>query len=146
MNTLIAKPIIKNQYWVVVDGKNKVGNVIANDTGYELKIGPTKTYFDSAKDLQKETKIQFQSIRPSAEVLTTDLPIPDKAFNAVYDVQRKIHLFTTTQKSKCYHAAGWFVVTQGSSKSLIKYPKYILLQRYHYDGPYKTEADAAINI
>ena len=25
---LIAKPIIKNQYWVVTDGDKKVGNVI----------------------------------------------------------------------------------------------------------------------
>ena len=29
MNALVAKPIIKDQYWVVTDGEQKVGNVIA---------------------------------------------------------------------------------------------------------------------
>jgi len=27
-NNLIAKPVVKNQYWIVTDGKQKVGNVL----------------------------------------------------------------------------------------------------------------------
>ena len=28
--TLIAKPVVQNQFWIVTDGKEKVGNVIAD--------------------------------------------------------------------------------------------------------------------
>ena len=29
MNELVAKPIIKDQFWIVTDGEKKVGNVLA---------------------------------------------------------------------------------------------------------------------
>ena len=43
--TLIAKPVVKNQFWIVTDGKEKVGNVLANGSGFELKLNGNKTQF-----------------------------------------------------------------------------------------------------
>ena len=34
--TLIAKPVVKNQFWIVTDGNEKVGNVLADAAGYPL--------------------------------------------------------------------------------------------------------------
>ena len=64
------------------------------------------------------------------------------------DIKRKLHLYTKTQKSKCYYAAGWFVINQNNESTLVFCPKYIFVQRYSYSGPYKTEGEAAsmINI
>ena len=57
------------------------------------------------------------------------------------DIKRKLHIFTKSQKSKCYHAAGWYVLNQGEPQ-VIFCPKYIFVQRYEYSGPYKTETEA----
>jgi len=35
---LIAKPVVKNQFWIVTDGTSKVGNVIADGSGFEVKL------------------------------------------------------------------------------------------------------------
>ena len=36
--TLIAKPVVKNQFWIVTDGNEKVGNVLADGSGFEVKL------------------------------------------------------------------------------------------------------------
>ena len=38
MSELIAKPIVKNQFWIVTDNGKKVGNVVANNIGFEVKL------------------------------------------------------------------------------------------------------------
>jgi hypothetical protein len=52
---LIAKPIVKNQYWVVTDGEKKVGNVIADGSGYDVKIGNNITHYPTTKAIATMT-------------------------------------------------------------------------------------------
>jgi hypothetical protein len=61
--TLIAKPVVKNQLWVVTDGKQKIGNVVAEAGGNELKLGDTTTHFDSTKNIERDLKITFEPAR-----------------------------------------------------------------------------------
>lgn len=144
-NVLIAKPIIKNQYWVVTDGTKKVGNVIADGSGYEVKLNGTLKHFSNTQDIQKKANIRFQpmkSNRTKAEVPYPQLPTTPRTYNSIFDIKRKLHLFTKTKKSKCYHAAGYFIMNQNGSKHVIFCPKYIFLQRYAYSGPYTSEEEA----
>ena len=146
---LKAKTIIKNQYWVVTDGDKKVGNVVAEGSGYELKIGKNSQYFDSRKSIEKITSIEFETIKkaPSTtESPFTEYPTTDEVHNSVLDIKRKLHLFTTPPKSKCYHVAGWFSLNQNGEFETIFCPKYIFIQRYDYFGPFKTEAEAKDSI
>jgi hypothetical protein len=78
----------------------------------------------------------------SKELLFNEYPTTKKVFNSILDIKRKIHVFTKTQKSKCFHAAGWYVLMQGEEPTVIFCPKYIFIQRYEYLGPYKTEDEA----
>lgn len=148
MNSLIAKPIVKNQYWVVTNGTEKVGNVTASGTGYELKMHGATSYFDSTKNIQKQFDIEFVTSKPkepAREVAFSHYPTPGPVYNSMLDVKRKLHIFTKTPKSKCYHVAGWFSVKQGSTYEAIFCPKYILVQRYDYLGPFKSKTDAILN-
>lgn len=146
---LKAKPIIKNQYWVVTDGDKKVGNVVAEGSGFDVKIGNSIQHFDTTKAIEKTANIQFEKLT-SKQV--SDLPFAvyptesNRVYNSVLDVKRKLHLFTKTPKSKCYHVAGWFAMKQGSEFTPILCPKYIFVQRYDYHGPFKTEAEARAQI
>ena len=51
--TLIAKPVVKNQFWIVTNGTEKVGNVIADGSGFEAKLNGSKTHFKNTNSIQK---------------------------------------------------------------------------------------------
>lgn len=139
---LIAKPIVKGEYWVVTDGDKKVGNVIADGTGFEVKLNGNSTHYKTTNAIKRQTKIDFQTVdkkKPLAPL--SSFPTPTKTYNNMLDIKRKLHIFTKSQKSKCYHAAGWYVLNQGEPQ-VVFCPKYIFVQRYEYSGPYKTETEA----
>ena len=143
--SLIAKPVVKNQFWIVTNGTEKVGNVIADGSGFEVKLNGNKTHFKNTNSIQKQTNIEFQTIKidkTKKEIPFNEYPTTKKVFNSILDIKRKIHVFTKTQKSKCFHAAGWYVLMQGEDPNVIFCPKYIFIQRYEYIGPYKTEDEA----
>ena len=145
MKTLIAKPVIKNQYWVVTDGERKIGNVVANGTGFDLIIGGGNTHYKTTTDIKKKAKIEFQTLktdRSKVNLPFAEYPTTSKVYNSILDIKRKLHLYTKAQKSKCYYAAGWFVMNQSGINEVMFCPKYIFIQRYPYYGPYKTQADA----
>ena len=145
MTELIAKPIIKDQYWVVTDGEKKVGNVLANNAGYELMLNGSTLQFNNTKDIQKKTKISFQPMKSNktkVEMPYPEYPTTNKTYNNIFDIKRKLHIFTKTNKSKCYHVAGWFVINQNGQNQTFFCPKYIFIQRYEYVGPFKTESEA----
>jgi hypothetical protein len=143
--TLKAKPIIKGEYWVVTDGNKKVGNVIAEGSGFDVKIGNNIEHFSTTKAIEKKAHIEFEKIaknQPSTTPSFATFPTSsNRIYNSFYDVKRKLHIFTETPKSKCYHAAGWFAIKQNDEFVNTFCPKYIFLQRYEYIGPYKTETE-----
>lgn len=147
---LTAKPIVKGEYWVITDGDKKVGNVIAEGSGFDVKIGNNIEHYDSTKQIEKKKHIEFEkALKPKAKDTPPFSVFPttgNRTYNSVLDVKRKLHLFTKTPKSKCFHAAGWFALQQGDGFVTSFCPKYIFIQRYEYMGPFKTESEANSSI
>ena len=145
MTNLIAKPIVKNQYWVVTDGDKKVGNVIAEGSGFNVKLNGNNTHYKNTGDIKRKTQIEFQTLKTDknkVELPFATYPTTAKVYNSIFDVKRKLHLYTKLTKSKCYYAAGWFVMNQNGANEVVFCPKYIFVQRYPYIGPFKTEDEA----
>ena len=145
MTDLIAKPIVKNQYWVITDGDKKVGNVVADQNGFDVKINGTNLHFANTEDIKQKTKIIFESVKNSKAKQNypyPEYPTTSRIYNSVMDIKRKLHLFTKSPKSKCFHVAGWFVINQNGVEQVSFCPKYIFIQRYSYQGPFKSEIDA----
>jgi hypothetical protein len=142
--TLIAKPVVKNQFWIVTDGEKKVGNVIAEGSGFDVKLNGSVAHFKNTSAIKKQTRIEFESINKKTKPDTTftEYPTTSKVYNSVFDIKRKIHLYTKTPKSKCYYAAGYYILYHGSEPVVTFCPKYIFVQRYKYKGPFKTENEA----
>lgn len=147
---LKAKPIIKNEYWVITDGKKKVGNVIAEGSNFQLKMDDTIEYYSSTKQIEKKKQIEFEKIQKTkVSSIPTFAVYPtgnNRIYNNFYDVKRKLHIFTQTPKSKCYHVAGWFALKQGEEFVPVFCPKYIFVQRYPYVGPFMTEDEVNSSI
>jgi hypothetical protein len=59
----------------------------------------------------------------------------------MFDIKRKLPLFTKSIDSKSLYCAGYYVIKfdKGWVKSFC--PKLITLQRYTYQGPFKTELE-----
>ncbi len=149
MTELIAKSIIKNQFWIVTDGQKKVGNIEANNAGYGVQINGTFLQFNNTDEIKKVANIKFETTKSASASPThpyPEYPTLPKVYNSMLDVRRGLHLFTTTRKSKCYHAAGYFVMEQNGAPAVVFCPKYIFVQRYPYKGPFKTESEALVEI
>jgi hypothetical protein len=148
MTDLHAKPIIENKFWIVEkDGakfatlrKNEDNRfVMSNETGikiYETKESLTKQFgkdFFIAKIIKEADGAEPNEVHG---YITSTTP-----HNAMFDVKRKLPLFTKSGDSKSLYCAGFYVIKfdKGWVKSFC--PKLITLQRYEYQGPFKTELE-----
>ena len=139
---LIAKPIVKNKLWVVTNGTQKVGNVEVTTDGYSLKLGEHELTAKSTNDISKIASIDFQNIYTSTinKLPYAIWPTTGKTYNDLFDIKRKLHVYTKDIDSKCYYAAGYFRVKMEGQWTNMFCPKYIFVQRYPYVGPFVTEA------
>lgn len=146
--TLIAKPVIDKQFWILQDGNQKVGNIEACDGGYQVKINNQIAQFKTIKMAAQRVNIVFEpAVKPVKAKVAANLvhgyPTKSRVHNPIWDVKMKLPIFTKTTKSKSWFAAGWYQVKKGRSWEVVQDPKIILLQRYPYHGPYYTKEIAS---
>jgi hypothetical protein len=146
--SLIAKPIVDKQFWVLQEDNNKVGNIEACDGGYQVKINnQVVAQYKTIKMVERNIDIQFQAAtriekRKASVTSVHGYTTAGRAFNPMWDVPQKLPVYTKTNKSKSWHAAGWYTVKKGRNWAAMQDPKLILLQRYPYQGPYHTKEEA----
>ena len=62
--------------------------------------------------------------------------------NPIYDLKRKLPLYTKTSDSQSFFCAGYYVIHwEDGNHSPAYCPKLITLSRYTYDGPFKTKLE-----
>ena len=144
---IIAKPVRDREFWILQEDDRKVGNVEAINGGYVVMLNNTVQQYKTMQMVQQRTDIQFEPMTPRQPKSKTahdvhGYPTASRVHNAIWDVQKKLPLFTKTAKSKSWFAAGWYRVLKGRAWRVTQDPKLITLQRYKYYGPYMTEAEA----
>ena len=142
---ILAKPVIANQYWILRDGDEKVGNIEATTDGFQVRLNDTIQTFKTIRMVKNRIGIDFEPITKSPAPKETSVYGFDtgcRAYNAMYEVKRHLPLFTKTKKSKSWFAAGWYAVKQNNTWRVMRNPKLISLQRYPYRGPFHTAEDA----
>lgn len=140
-----AKEIIKNKFWIVEDEGVNFGTISLNEEQYILST-PTGTQFYTtekqlAKALDKKLKWTDLEITESYDKEVHGYPTNAAPFNPMYDVKRKLPLFTKSDKSKSLYCAGYYIIKfdKGWVKSFC--PKQITVERYTTKGPFKTEIE-----
>ena len=139
-----AKTVLKDKFWIVEDGNTKVGTLSWNDEKYVLSSGSSISFFDTKRQLEKTLGIKITekqsvetTVEPSKEVY--NYPTSCTPYNEMYDVKRKLPLFTKSIKSKSLYCAGYYIIRFDKGWVQSHCPKLITLERYDYRGPYKTE-------
>lgn len=143
--TIIAKPVIDKQYWILKQDDKKVGVIEAVADGFAVKIRDNVSRYKTIKMAGRDANIEFEpaiKTKKSATNQVHGFDVSGKIFNALWDVKHKLPLFTREEKSKSWYAAGWYMVKQHRSWKLVQNPKLIALQRYKYQGPFHSKEEA----
>ena len=144
--TLIALPVIDKQYWIIKENDRKVGNVEACDGGYQVKLNNQIQQYKTIRMVEQRVNVHFEHPARRVRVKQTNevhgYAVSGRMYNPMWDIQRKLPIYTKTNKSKSWFAAGWYRVKKGRNWATIQGPKLIMLQRYPYHGPYHTQEEA----
>jgi len=146
--TLKAKPVLKDKFWIIENDEQRIGTMSWNDDRYMFSNKVETCFFDSKQDMKQ---------RFGADIVWTDLSVPKEVtqqdfivygfptsvspYNTMFDVKRKLPLFTKSNKSKSAYCAGYYIIQfeKGWVKSFC--PKLITIERYNSKGPFKTEME-----
>jgi hypothetical protein len=145
MTELIAKPVVKNKMWIVEDSGIKVGNIMAVEEGGFVYVHDNqREMFSTIKLLSKKYNIEFARAekvkREKLDVYDVyGFPTPSQPHNQVLDVQRYLPIYTKGSKSKSFFCAGYYIIKFSSTWVRAYCPKLITLNRYEYQGPFKTQ-------
>ena len=145
--TLVAKPVIDKQFWILTDGDRKVGNIEACAGGYQVKIQNQVAQFKTIRMAAQRVNIEFENIDhktkgKSGNHQVHGFPTVGRANNPMWDVKMKLPIYTKTAKSKSWFAAGWYVIKKARTLTVCQDPKLIVLQRYPYHGPFHSRENA----
>lgn len=146
MTELIAKPIVKNKFWIVEDHGSKVATIQAvEDGGFVYVHNTERKMFPTIKLLSKEFNVTFETTLPkkekSDEHLCYDYPCNGRPYNGLWDVKHQFPVYTKTSKSKSFFCAGYYIIKFNNGWVKSYCPKFITLNRYEYQGPFKSKAE-----
>lgn len=144
MSELVAKPVIKNKYWIVEDGGNPIATIQAvEDGGFVYVHNDRRERYPSVRVLSKQHNIKFttssKKFKAPVENQVYGFPITGQSFNEVYDVKRRLPIYTKTEKSKSQYCAGYYLIQLNDTWTQAFCPKSISVNRYSYLGPFATE-------
>ena len=144
---LKAKPILDGKFWIVENAGQKVGTLRKNEDKFVFSNENGVKFFNSKSSIVKEYGKDFFVAKIIKEA-TDSLPNEVQGYkcstsphNSMYDIQKRLPLFTKSKDSKSLYCAGYYVIKfdKGWVKSFC--PKLITLQRYAYKGPFKTDLE-----
>lgn len=139
--TLKAKEIVDGKFWILESNGSKVATLSWNDDRYMLSDVNGTRFVKNTKQLEKDLgKVSWDKLEIT-EITVNEVhgfPTSCKPFNPLYDVSKKLPLFTKSNKSKSLYCAGYYIIRfdKGWVKSFC--PKSITLDRYPFKGPFRT--------
>jgi hypothetical protein len=145
MNKVIAKEILGGKFWIVEEDGENVATISYNDEKYILSDKEGTRFFENQRQLKKTlgNDVTWTALK-IAKDYTKEVhgyPTSCQPHNPIFDVKRKLPLFTKSAKSKSLYCAGYYVIhfEKGWVKSFC--PKLITVERYETKGPFRTEIE-----
>lgn len=149
MTVIHAKPIVEGKFWIVEEDDKKVGVLkVTEQKKFVFSSKDTVTVFDNKKKLFEMFGQDFFISKKKEPIVENDqtkeihgYPTSTTPFNPMFDVKRHLPLFTKSNKSKSVYCGGYYIIKfdKGWVKSFC--PKLITIERYQYEGPFRTEME-----
>ena len=148
MTEIHAKPIVDGKFWIVEQDGTKIATLHKKENNkFVLSSTNGELMFNKKDDLTKQFGPGFFLKSTKVKVTQADanechgFPTSVKPYNAMYDVQNKLPLFTKSNASKSLFCAGYYVIKFNKLWLKSFCPKLITLERNPYKGPFKTELE-----
>ena len=137
-----AKSIVPEKFWIVTRNGEKVGT-LRYDNEYILTV--------NKKNLRAKDRSEFKNIvfndqqlvptEPKKEYDVYGFACKTKPYNDIYDLKRKLPIYTKTEKSVSFFCAGYYIINFELGWRPAFCPKLITIERYNYSGPFKTDIE-----
>ena len=151
------KTIVKNNFWILEENGTKVGTV--NKEGKKYVVHKKNAGRPSTLSLEDivtnwgedcfkepiDVPVSQNIVKKNNVYYLFDYPCASMPTNEMYDVTRKLPLYTKNNRSDSVHSAGYYIVlypTNGWTRSFC--PKLVTLEKYPFKGPFKTKQDMAL--
>ena len=139
-----AKPVLDNKFWIVEEEGIRVGTLSKNEDGFVISTKGKVDFYTSENQLKKKYGKNFlvATITEPATEITYEVhgyPTRTTPYNSMYDIKRKLPLFTKSEKSRSVYCAGFYLIKFNVNWLKSFCPKLITVERNEYIGPFKTE-------
>jgi len=148
MTEFQAKPIVDGKFWIVEQNGEKIGTLSKKENNrFVLSSKDGSSFFGKKEEIIKAFGKDFFQAKikttMSNEVVRDVYSYPTSChpYNPMFNVQKKLPLFTKSPDSKSLYCAGYYVIRfdKGWVKSFC--PKLITIERYENKGPFKTDLE-----
>lgn len=148
MTEFHAKPIVDGKFWIVEQNGEKIGTLQKKENNKFMLSGKDgSSFFGKKEELLKAFGKDFFGSKIKTTVSAIEVrdvhgyPASCHPYNPMYNVQKKLPLFTKSPDSKSLYCAGYYIIRfdKGWVKSFC--PKLITIERYENRGPFKTEIE-----
>lgn len=143
-----AKPIVDGKFWIVEKNGHKIATLHKKENNQFILSNPDgELSFNKPEELTREFGRNFFLSNQNVTISSVEsnecygYPTSCTPYNSVYDVRRKLPLFTKSDNSKSLYCAGYYIIKfdKGWVKSFC--PKTITIERYTNKGPFKSEIE-----
>lgn len=148
MSEIHAKPIVEGKLWIVEQDGEKVATLQKQENNkFILSNDGESIWFNKKEEITKffgnDFFVPFSKININKLVQNEchGFPTRTKPFNAMYDVKRKLPLYTKNNHSNSLYCAGWYTVKFKNWVTLFC-PKLVTVEQYESHGPFKSKAEA----
>lgn len=148
MTEFHAKPIVDGKFWIVEQNGEKIGTLHKKENNRFMLSGPDgASFFGKKEELLKAFGKDFFGTKIKTTISSQEVrdvhgyPTSCQPYNPMYNVQKRLPLFTKSEDSKSLYCAGYYIIRfdKGWVKSFC--PKLITIERYENRGPFKTEIE-----
>jgi hypothetical protein len=145
---ITAKPIVDGKFWILEEDGERIGTLHKKENNkFMLSANGSEKYFSKKDELTKLFGKEFFQTKVKTIISHEDskdvygYPTSCHPYNPLYNVQKKLPLFTKSSASKSLYCAGYYTIKfdKGWVKSFC--PKLITVERYEFKGPFKTELE-----
>ena len=143
--SLTAKNIVKNKFWVVEQDGQQVATIQSTPDGVSYVQQNSREKFINLASLKNKYNIVISKEKikkkTSSAFEVSGYPCDHKPYNALFNLTKKLPVYTKSTSSKSFYCAGHYLVKFNADYVQSFCPKLITLNRYEFLGPFVTKQE-----
>lgn len=144
---LKAKAVIPNKFWILENNEGtRKGTLSIQNKKAKVVLDNSETVYEDINQACWDLAINLDNHNKDTtteekEDVVLGYPTKCPAYNPIWDIKRKIPVFTKTTKSKTLHAAGYYIIHFDTGWVPSFCPKVSTLDVNEHQGPFKDKLE-----